>query len=103
MELITTLDDVDLGLRGMSAQDLASPAGAGLLAMQGRLLQAIAKLGAEYYPALGETFDPHRHKAMGSVSDPTLPENHVVDELRRGYLYRGRIVRYSLVRVANPR
>lgn len=48
MELITTLDDVDLGLRGMSAQDLASPAGAGLLAMQGRLLQAIAKLGAEY-------------------------------------------------------
>ena len=56
----------------------------------------------EHYAALGETFDPHHHEAMGTVNDPTLPANYIVDELRRGFRYQGRIIRYSLVRVANP-
>jgi molecular chaperone GrpE (heat shock protein) len=29
--------------------------------------------------------------------------DQIVDELRRGYRYEGRIIRYSLVQVANPR
>jgi molecular chaperone GrpE len=103
MELIASLDDVDLGLRALDEAALASPAGEGLRALQARLEQAIAKLGAEHYPALGMTFDPHLHQAFSAVEMDGAGRDQIVDELRRGYRYEGRIIRYSLVQVANPR
>ena len=103
MELIASLDDVDLGLRALDVDALASPAGEGLRALQARLEQAIAKLGAEHYPALGMTFDPHLHQAFSAVEMDGAGRDQIVDELRRGYRYEGRIIRYSLVQVANPR
>lgn len=103
MELIKLLDDVDQGVRAVDQLgERQTAAGKGLAALQANLLDSIAKLGGEYYPALGTTFDPHLHEAFGVVANPSLPANAVAEELRRGFIYQGRVIRYSLVRVANP-
>jgi molecular chaperone GrpE len=55
-------------------------------------------------PAIGEEFDPRLHDALGSVERDDLPDQHVAEEVRRGYKLRDKLLRPSLVRVAsNPK
>ena len=55
-------------------------------------------------PAVGEAFDPRVHEALGSVERDDLPDQHVAEEIRRGYKMRERLLRPALVRVAhNPK
>ena len=102
MDMISIVDDVDFGLASLSQQDRQSGAGQGLAALQKRLLSTLAKRGVQYYPALGKLFDPQIHQAVATVSHPGVPNNCVVEEVRRGFVYDGRIIRYSHVKVANP-
>ncbi len=53
---------------------------------------------------VGEAFDPRMHEALGSVERDDLPDQHVAEEIRRGYKLRERLLRPALVRVAhNPK
>jgi molecular chaperone GrpE len=55
-------------------------------------------------PTVGEAFDPRLHEALGSVERDDLPDQHVAEEIRRGYRLRERMLRPALVRVAhNPK
>jgi len=55
-------------------------------------------------PTLGEAFDPRLHEALGTVERDDLPDQHVAEEIRRGYRLRERLLRPALVRVAsNPK
>ena len=54
--------------------------------------------------AVGEAFDPRLHEAIGSVERHDLPDQHVAEEIRRGYRLRERLLRPAMVRVAsNPK
>jgi len=53
---------------------------------------------------VGEAFDPRVHEALGSVEREDLPDQHVAEEIRRGYKLRERLLRPAMVRVAhNPK
>jgi molecular chaperone GrpE len=53
---------------------------------------------------VGEEFDPRQHEAMGSVEREDLPDQHVAEEVRRGYRLREKLLRPALVRVvSNPK
>lgn len=53
---------------------------------------------------VGEEFDPRHHEAMGSVEREDLPDQHVAEEVRRGYRIREKLLRPALVRVvSNPK
>ena len=55
-------------------------------------------------PTVGEPFDPRVHEALGSVERDDMPDQHVAEEIRRGYKMRERLLRPALVRVAhNPK
>ena len=103
MRLIGLLDEVDLGMKNVSSDALKTPAGQVASTLQARLLDLIAEVGGTYYQALGQTFDPHVHEAAAIIDNPVFPANYVVEEIKRGFRYHGKIVRYSVVRVANPR
>ncbi len=52
-------------------------------------------------PTVGEAFDPRIHEALGSVEREDLPDQHVAEEIRRGYKLRERLLRPALVRVVH--
>ena len=53
---------------------------------------------------VGEEFDPRHHEALGSVERDDLPDQHVAEEIRRGYKLREKLLRPALVRVvSNPK
>lgn len=72
----------------------------GLEQIQGQLLDACQSEGLEALEVAGQPFDPHFHEAMGMVETSAVPEEHIYDELRRGYLLGGRLLRASMVRMA---
>ena len=57
--------------------------------------------GVEEIPAVGETFDPSLHEAVSSVQDPDKNAQEIVQEYRKGYKIGSRVIRHSMVVVAN--
>ena len=57
--------------------------------------------GVEEIEALGKTFDPSLHEAVSSVQDYTKGEKEIVQEYRKGYQIGGKVIRHSMVVVAN--
>lgn len=62
----------------------------------------LEKLEITPIKAEGEQFDPNLHNAVMHIEDDSIDENTVVEELMKGYIYKGeRVVRHSMVKVAN--
>ena len=57
--------------------------------------------GVEEIPALGETFDPSIHEAVSSIQDPDKNSKEIVQEYRKGYKIGNKVIRHSMVVVAN--
>ena len=57
--------------------------------------------GVEEIKTVGETFDPELHEAVSSVQDDTKGEKEIVQEYRKGYKIGTRVIRHSMVVVAN--
>jgi molecular chaperone GrpE len=65
-----------------------------------RVERALQEHDLEPIAAVGERFDPERMEVLEVVSGSGFPSGEVVGEVRRGYLWRGRVFRYAQVRVA---
>jgi len=61
----------------------------------------LAKLGVEVIPALGENFDPNRHNAVMHVDDENAEENTIVEVFQQGFICGEKVIRFSMVKVAN--
>ncbi len=57
--------------------------------------------GVEEIKAIGETFDPELHEAVSSIQDDNLGEKEIAQEYRKGYKIGSRVIRHSMVVVAN--
>ena len=57
--------------------------------------------GVEEIPAVGETFDPSLHEAVSSIQDPEKNTQEIVQEYRKGYKIGHKVIRHSMVVVAN--
>ena len=57
--------------------------------------------GINEIDAVGKTFDPELHEAVSSVEDPNLGVQEVKEEYRKGYMIGNKVIRHSLVVVAN--
>jgi molecular chaperone GrpE len=61
---------------------------------------ALSKLGVEPIEAKGQPFDPNQHQAVQMVESKNIPDNHVADELQRGYRLKDRLLRPAMVTVS---
>jgi molecular chaperone GrpE len=100
-KFLPVVDNFELALKSSaSAEQLRS--GVELIVKQ--MEDALRQLQVTVIPALGAEFDPRHHEALGTVERDDLPDQHVAEEIRRGYKLRDRLLRPSLVRVAsNPK
>jgi len=100
--LLPILDSLDRALKtsDASVQDFHS----GIELIDKQFHDALSKLGVESIPAEGEVFDPNLHQAIQMVDTAEVEDNHVIDELQRGYRIKDRLLRPAMVRVArNPK
>ena len=96
-QLIPIIDNFDFALKAKSNEtDLRK----GLELIRKQMDELFNKLGVQAIPAKGEPFDPRFHEAIEMVDSSDVKENHVVDELQRGYRLKDRLLRPAMVRVA---
>jgi molecular chaperone GrpE len=101
-KLVSVLEHLDMALA--AAQGAAPEAGQSLQAGVGMICQqfknVLAEAGLEELDALGKPFDPNLHEALSQQETPDVPEGQVVQQLRKGYRFRDRLLRPASVVVA---
>lgn len=63
--------------------------------------EILVGLGVEEIKALGEKFDPNFHAAVAHEDNDDYAENEVILEMLKGYKYKEKVIRHSMVKVAN--
>lgn len=100
-QVLPLLDSLDRALKTENASTEDFRAGVELIDRQ--FHDVLTKLGVEPIVAAGQPFDPNLHQAVQMVDTDSVPDNHVVDELQRGYRIKDRLLRPAMVRVAQNR
>jgi molecular chaperone GrpE len=100
-KVIGVADDFDRAIEA-KPPDIAEHAWVeGITAIDRKLRALLDSEGVrEIDAAPGRTFDPREHDAIANVPGTGRPEGEIVDEIRRGYRLRDRVIRPSLVAVA---
>ena len=73
---------------------------AGVAMIQQQLKSVLTETGLEEIDATGKPFDPTLHEAVSQRETSEVPEGHVVEQLRKGYKLRERLLRPATVVVA---
>jgi molecular chaperone GrpE len=101
-KLVPVLDSFDMALAAAqnkqpdSAQSLVT----GISMVYQQLKSAMADAGLEEIDAAGKPFDPNFHEAISQQENSELPEGQVVQQIRRGYKLRERLLRPASVIVS---
>jgi molecular chaperone GrpE len=99
-ELLPVLDNLDRALTHIRDSSERSSWAQGVELTYRQWLEVLKKFGVTPIPSVGEPFDPNHHQAVTYLDTNEHPENHVAEELQKGYLYHERVLRPSMVAVA---
>lgn len=72
----------------------------GILMIQNQLHDLLSSEGVKAIDAVGNPFDPTKHEAVICVATDEHPDNIVIDELKKGYMIKERVIRPSMVKVS---
>ncbi len=98
-DLLPILDDFE---RALTADSSSPEYAKGVQMIYNRMAESMKKTGLEQIEAVGQPFDPHMHQAIERVETNDSPDNTVVGEFQKGYQFKGKLLRPSMVRVAVP-
>ena len=100
-KLIPVIDTFEMALTAANAEG-SSPQSlqAGVAMILSQLKNTLSEAGLEEIDATNKTFDPNFHEAVAQKETNDVPEGQVVQQIRRGYKLRDRLVRAATVIVA---
>ncbi len=96
-ELLPVVDDFDRALK-MECADKEYVKGVELIHQ--RLQDALKRAGLETIETAGKAFDPHLHQAVERVETDEVEDHTILGEYQRGYNFKGKLLRPSMVKVA---
>ncbi len=96
--LLVVMDELDLAVKHAGGDRGSGDLGEGIRMVQKNLWGTLESAGLQRIEALGKEFDPSLHEAVEKAQGDG-EEDRVVEELRPGYSFRGRIIRPSMVKV----
>ena len=100
-KVLAVADDFDRAIEARPASIAHDPWFEGIAAIDRKLRQLLESEGVTAIDAAaGKSFDPREHEAIANVPDTGRAEGEIVEEVRRGYRLRDRVLRPALVAVA---
>jgi molecular chaperone GrpE len=102
-KLVTVLDNFDMALAAAGQRqpaDAGQSLQAGVAMIQQQLRGVLLEAGLEELDAAGKEFDPKWHEAVAQQDSADVPEGRVLQQLRKGYKLRDRLIRPATVVVA---
>ena len=101
-KILPVLDNFEMALAATqtNAADNIKSLADGVAMIQTQLKSALAEAGLEEIDATGKPFDPNFHEAISQQESTAVPDHHVLQQLRKGYKLRDRLLRPATVIVA---
>lgn len=100
-KVLAIADDFDLASEAVPKEIASNPWAAGVVAIDRKLRSLLESEGVTQIDASpGRPFDPREHEAIANVPAPGRRDGEIVEEVRRGYRLRDRVIRPALVAVA---
>lgn len=99
--ILPVIDNFERGLAVIPEDKKEDPIAEGMEKIYKQIQKVFEEAGVKPIEAAGKEFDPNFHNAVMHVEDEAVGENIVVEELQKGYTYKGFVVRHSMVKVAN--
>ncbi len=100
-KLLAVLDNLERAASTDPASSDTASVVAGVVKILEQAKEVFSSLGVEEIPAQGETFNPELHNAVMHDENPDLGENVVTDVFMKGYKRGDKVIRHSVVKVAN--
>jgi molecular chaperone GrpE len=97
-QFLPVLDNFQLALGSSGSLDQLR---AGIELIVKQMEEVLRSLNVTPVESVGSRFDPRVHEALESVDRKDLPDHQVLEEVRRGYRIRDRLLRPALVRIVN--
>ena len=99
--LVTIVDNFELGLSAARGEGEDSPIYSGMRLVLKQLNDFLAENGLQPIDAVFQRFDPNLHEAIAHEPSEEFPEGTVIRQTRRGYKFKGRLLRPSSVVVSS--
>ncbi len=96
-DMLPILDDFD---RARKVEAGNPEYAKGVEMIYSRMYETLKKVGLEPIEAEGQHFDPHLHQAVERVETKDAEDGTILGEFQRGYLFKGKLLRPSMVKVA---
>lgn len=99
-DLLPIIDNLERAIAHAAGSNDGNSLVAGVEMILKGFLDVLNKFGVCQISAVGQPFDPAKHEAMAQVESVEHPPNVVMNELHRGYMFRDRLLRPTLVSVS---
>lgn len=101
-KILPVLDNFEMAITAAqnSPGEKNSALSSGVSMIQSQLKSVLVEAGLEEIDAAGKPFDPAFHEAVSQQETDAVPEDHVAQQLRKGYKLKERLIRPAMVVVA---
>lgn len=100
-QILPVIDNFERALSSNTTEDESNPYLQGMEMIYRQFKDILAAIGVEEIKTIGEKFNPDFHNAVMHIEDEAYGENEIVEEFQKGYIYKDKVIRYSMVKVAN--
>ncbi|MEM2119282.1 MAG: nucleotide exchange factor GrpE [Candidatus Bathyarchaeia archaeon] len=103
VSLLEVVDELEMALKSQCTSETAEALAKGVEMTLKKLKKILEK--EQVYPieCIGKPFDPAKHEAVARVEDENSEGCKVIEEVRKGYIMKGKVIRPSIVKVSvNP-
>ena len=99
-KLLPVIDNLERAIESI-AENEKSQFSEGVEMIYRQIMETLEKMGVSEIEALGKEFDPELHNAVMHIEDDEQDTNIIVEQFMKGYKFKDKVIRYSMVKVAN--
>lgn len=99
-KLLPVADNLDRAISALNESE-TSEFSEGVKMVSKQFFEIFSKIGVVEIEALGAQFDPNIHNAVMHIDDDEFDTNVVIEQFMKGYKYKEKVIRHSMVKVAN--
>lgn len=100
VELLDVVDELELAVESGQSCEPAEPVLQGVKMTLGKLEKLLKNQGVSLIECMGKPFDPSKHNAVAKVERKDTEECTIIEEVRKGYTMREKVIRPSIVKIS---
>ena len=101
LKVLPLIDNFERAMDSIPEEQKGTALAEGIDKTYKAFLAQLTELGVTPIEAAGKSFDANLHNAVMHVEDDSVEDNIVVEEFQKGYMFKDKVLRYSMVKVAN--